>query len=1321
MIQGIFIGLIYNAALLLALGIIFDSVTLQGYRNTLISKILTGISLGIIVLAIMLNPWVLKPGVVFDTRSILLSLSALFFGILPTCIAAILALLYRIWKGGAGIYMGCSVIIASVLWGFLWKALRNRWNIPYSFFLLYTLGIVTHITMLSLTILLPTKIRFDVYRGISLPVIIIYPIVTVVLGKIIARRIQRRQEKNELEISEKQLRNLYEQAPIPYQSLDINGNIMTVNESWLHALGYAAQDVIGKNFTEFLSPDDLEHVGCCFPEFKAHGHMEGIEFKLVKKDGSQILVSFDGKIVKHEDSSFLATQCVFTDITERRKQESALRSIEWMLTKQHVESDIVSVYWDLNDLNANRLIVDSVGLDVLKELMSDYISLLDTSAAVYENNGDYATVLLSSAWCQYLDKVSKQNEDESIPVKYENTRHCHIRQWKEIAQNVMNSGQESDVESPDGLHVYTVPILTSTGVIGCINLSYGNPPTSDPELSEVAERFQADVDELRKKALLYETRPPYIIEQAKRKLQTVAKIVGEIVERKMVEINLKNAKQEWEDIFDAIPHPTVILDSQQNIIRANRLAEIDLDKTQEQMEGQKCWLIFHGENATEPPLECPFRNIVPTEETYVEEMEVEALGGYYVVSCKPIYDNQGQLDKVIHISTDITARKKAEIALKESQSRFVLFMDNIPGNVFIKDKDSRIIYVNKVMREVHGAASWIGKTTEEILPQDEIAEVKSSDKQALEAGFYQMSDSIINPSGDIYYFDTTKFKILSEDGTVMIGGLSLDVTARKKAEIALKESQSRFELFMDLLPGGIFIKDKNGKIIYVNRYLIENLNAASWINKTAEEIFHPELSEFMADADFRVWDKGYQDREVSVHHPDGKIHIYETIKFAIQRDKADELLGGISLDITDRKLAEEERNNYAKRMEILHEIDSIVLETLSFDTVCKTVLAKLLELIPCSLITVNEIESSINTVRAVSLNSEILSFIAVGKSYPISKAYTDILQNRKLVIINDVNIALNPDSNLVWTKLVENGQSSYMYIALIVKDELLGFLGFTSDIPNFFIEKYQASALEFANQLSIVMQQLRLIEAIKQHAIDLEAKVEERTLQLQSVNKELESFSYTVAHDLRSPLRSIDGFSTILLEDYDSILDVEGKKLLHVIKSNALRMDSLIMELLELANLNPYSMNYKELNMYELVSDLLNSIIPEDTRVLFDFRINTLPVVQADAILMRQVWQNLITNAVKFTLPQVEKRIEIGSIDREHEIVFFINDSGVGFDMNYVSKIFGSFQRLHSQNDFEGNGIGLAIVKKIIQRHKGEVWAESVVGKGSTFYFTIPK
>ena len=236
----------------------------------------------------------------------------------------------------------------------------------------------------------------------------------------------------------------------------------------------------------------------------------------------------------------------------------------------------------------------------------------------------------------------------------------------------------------------------------------------------------------------------------------------------------------------------------------------------------------------------------------------------------------------------------------------------------------------------------------------------------------------------------------------------------------------------------------------------------------------------------------------------------------------------------------------------------------------------------------------------------------------------------------------------------------------------------------------------------------------------LNRDLQNNVAELKNTNKELESFSYSVSHDLRAPLRALSAYSKIFEEDYEAVLNDDAKKLLSKINYNAQRMGMLIDDLLAFSKLGRKEVQKSEINTTELVEGILGEI-KQATPYKAAITIGELPVAFADRSLIRQVWINLVSNAIKYSDKKEFPTVEISATETEHETTYCVKDNGAGFDMKYVDKLFGVFQRLHSNNEFEGTGIGLAIVQRIITRHGGTIWADARVDEGATFCFTLPK
>jgi light-regulated signal transduction histidine kinase (bacteriophytochrome) len=235
----------------------------------------------------------------------------------------------------------------------------------------------------------------------------------------------------------------------------------------------------------------------------------------------------------------------------------------------------------------------------------------------------------------------------------------------------------------------------------------------------------------------------------------------------------------------------------------------------------------------------------------------------------------------------------------------------------------------------------------------------------------------------------------------------------------------------------------------------------------------------------------------------------------------------------------------------------------------------------------------------------------------------------------------------------------------------------------------------------------------------LERRVRERTAELEAANKELEAFSYSVSHDLRAPLRAVDGFSRILLDRFSRQLPEEAQSLLKTVITSAHHMGHLIEDLLRLSRLSRQPLSMRPVDMTALAQEVIDDQRRQNADRHVEVVTAGLPDCVGDRALLKQVFVNLLSNAFKFTGKTEHAVVEVGRIQQDGNPVYFVKDNGAGFDMAYAQKLFGVFQRMHRTEEFEGTGVGLSIVQRIIHRHGGRIWAESEVGKGTTFYFTL--
>lgn len=337
--------------------------------------------------------------------------------------------------------------------------------------------------------------------------------------------------------------------------------------------------------------------------------------------------------------------------------------------------------------------------------------------------------------------------------------------------------------------------------------------------------------------------------------------------------------------------------------------------------------------------------------------------------------------------------------------------------------------------------------------------------------------------------------------------------------------------------------------------------------------------------------------------------------------------------------------------------------------------------------------------------------LGIGARLPLEAFGGDAVRQGQVHMVKDV---LELSSAPYIEALKAEGLRSWINVPLISQGELIGTLNLGWANAGAVAAEHVDIAREVADSLAIAIQQARLHEQVQHHAAELEQRVAERTA-------ELEAFSYSVSHDLRTPLLTIDGFSKMLLEEHSRKLDTEAKRLLSVICTNVQNMGLLIDDLLAFSRLGRQEMRPAEINMGELAGAVFEDLksLASDRQV--KFKLKELPPAFGDQTMMRQVFVNLLSNALKFARSREVAVIEVGAAVEGDENVYHVKDNGVGFDMKYASKLFGVFQRLHTDEEFAGTGVGLAFVQRIIQRHGGRVWAEAQVDQGATIYFTLPR
>jgi PAS domain S-box-containing protein len=556
--------------------------------------------------------------------------------------------------------------------------------------------------------------------------------------------------------------------------------------------------------------------------------------------------------------------------------------------------------------------------------------------------------------------------------------------------------------------------------------------------------------------------------------------------------------------------------------------------------------------------------------------------------------------------------------------------------------------------------------------------------------------------GTIYWVDTTIVPFLGANGKPrQYMAIRADITERKRAE----ESRERLAAIVESSDDAIISKDLNGIINAWNRGAekIFGYTAAEASGRPMTMLFPPDRAHEEQAILARI-ERGDNVRNrdtVRVRKDGKKIDVSVTISPIKNTDGKIIGASAIARDITDRKrdegqLAEQAEELSRQAEDLIRSQQALEAQTLMLQSV--------LDSIDEGLVAADE------NGKFIIWNPAAMRIVGMGaENVPPTDWNTHYG-----VYLPDTVTPFPPEQNPLLRAIRGEACVDEMYLHNQELDS--GVWIETSASP---LKGKDGVARGGVIALRDITQRRLDGEKIRQLNEGLEERVAQRTAQLESANQELEAFTYSVSHDLRAPLRHIGGFSKILMEDFATALPAEAQQHLERIQDGTQRMGLLVDELLNLARVSRHALKLQTANLNSVVEEVRTLLQPEAEGREIEWKIAKLPAAQGDTVLIRQVFQNLLANSLKFTRPRERAVIEIGCLLQNEETVIFVRDNGVGFNMKYKDKLFGVFQRLHRDEDFEGTGIGLATVQRIVRKHGGRVWAESELDKGTTFFFTV--
>ncbi len=641
-----------------------------------------------------------------------------------------------------------------------------------------------------------------------------------------------------------------------------------------------------------------------------------------------------------------------------------------------------------------------------------------------------------------------------------------------------------------------------------------------------------------------------------------------------------------------------------------------------------------------------------------------------------------------------------------------------PSAIAVHDKDLKYIFVSQRYLDDYGVKEkdLIGKYHYDVFP-DIPEKWKKVHQRALQGEIIRSEeDHFVRTDGKIEFTRWECRPWRDKDGH--IGGIILYtevITNRKMAEMNLAVTAAKLETVLRYAGDGIFSVDNQGKTTMINQAALDMLGYEE--NELTDRFIHGIHHHTHVDGtpyhpkDCSINKALTEGRISTIDHEvfwkkDGSSFPVEYVSSPIY--VAGKAKGAVVSfrDITERKRSEGEIKRLNTR---LYDLVAAVKEL----SIGKNLhqIRKTMALYARKL---SGADGATFVVRDNGycnyLYEDAIEPLFKGKKYPMEKCITGwVMLNKKSVVIEDI--------------YADDRIPHQVYKSTFVKS--LASFPINQQEPRAAIAVYWARPYVPAAEEQHLLQTLADAAAIALENVDLvnelEQRVERRTKALESTNKELEAFTYSVSHDLRSPLRAIDGFSRILLEDYGQHLDQDAQRVCQVIRDNTRNMGKLIDDLLAFSRLSRKEITRETIDMRKLVYSMYHEVTTPEQRENIDFVLDEIYDAKGDATMIRQVWSNLLSNAIKFSASRKKPSIHISSEMKDGFFHYQIRDNGVGFDMNYVDKIFGVFQRLHSANEFEGTGVGLAIVHRVIYKHGGQVGAEGIIDKGAVISFSLPE
>jgi len=1119
---------------------------------------------------------------------------------------------------------------------------------------------------------------------------------------------RRHKAEKDLKAEELRVRAITECTQDAILLMDPDGNISFLNPATEQIFGYPAAELMGKKLYEMLAPTRFNSIyEASFSAYQQTGKGNRIdriiELEGKHKKGYGIPVELSLSSLELSDGRY--TVGIFRDITRRKLAEKRIVESEANARAIMESTEDIIVLLDKEGLiiDCNESLAKFVGYSRSKIIGKNIFELLMPDVTrnrkelvnqVFETGKPVQSKDFSNGrWKEFsIFPVFVKNH---LPVRVavfsrDITERVNAEETILVTASRLNRAELAAKSGNWEIYTDTNQVIASAGareLYGFTKGVFDNDSAKQIPLPEYRAMLDSAMHDLINKNKPYDLeykiktfdsgiiKDIHSIAEFDAKKRIVFGVISDITEQKRTEAALNESVEMYRTLLAKIPdgvykstHEGKFVDVNPAMVKIlgynskDELLAIDISKD-----------LYFDENDR--------RSL--TLEAMRNELEVFRIrkkdGSEIWVEDNGWYTNSQSGETLFHegVLRDVTARIQADEELRETKDYLENLLNYAYSPIIVWDTDFRIIKFNKAFERLTGRKEEdvINNSIDIIFPQRTRAQSMENIKKASSGNRLEVVEmEIMHFEGSVFTLLWNSSYTLGSDGKTIVASIAqgYDISERKQALNQLIESEELWHKIIDTSPDCIAISDLDGTLSFASQkgLAMWGLDSESdWLGRTIlefiEETYQAKAVEYM---NLQLQGKLSGPADFLMLRKDGS-SFYAEVNSEILRDATGnpKSLLYIIRDISDRKHAEE----------ALLESDELNRQ--------------LLQTIPFGMEIVDE------NGNVLFLSEKLKQFF--GHDATGEKCWMLYCDDKKKCTHCPLNQGI-----------VIGETSTYE------ADNFMGGRTFSISNTGILFQGKKAMLEIFQD----ITDRKRAQEEVIRLNAELEQRVLDRTSQLEAANKDLEAFSYSVSHDLRTPLRALDGFANILLEDYAGILDAEGKRMLKIIISNANNMGRLIDDLLAFSRLGRKEISYSKINMREMAKAVYNELSSESDKETISFNLLEIPSASGDPAMIRQIWVNLISNAIKFTSKKTGRRIEIGFTSTKGEKVYYVKDNGAGFEMAKSKHIFGVFKRMHSAKDFDGTGVGLAIVKRIVQRHKGNVSAEGIVNEGVTVTFSIP-